>query len=91
MTITDFRKEYGKEFDKFKSKPLYAALMAVADEESPLRKAPERPDGDVVVAGGLLYMQIKGWEGFRNLLQKRLCGTEEEKELEADYSKPESI
>lgn len=92
MTITEFRKEYGKEFDKFKSKPLYVALMAVADAQSPRRLSVDRPIGDVVVAGGLLYMEIKGWEEFRDLLQKRLSAeTDEEKEQDPDYSKPESI
>lgn len=91
MDIAEFKKEYGKEWEKLIAKPVWTAVMAVADEESPMRQSAERPDGDVVVAGSHLYAQIKGWEGLRRLLNKRLLSGSEEKDLEPDYKTEQKI
>lgn len=91
MDIVEFRKEYGKEWDKFTAKPIFTALMSVLEEESPTSKAADRLDGDVVVAGSHLYAQIKGWEALKKLLKKGLGDSQEDKDLPADYKTEQQI
>lgn len=91
MTKSDFQKEYGKEWEKTISKPVFVAMLSVADDSSPIRQSPDTRSADIVVGGSILYAEAKGWEGMRRLMTRDLIGVSEDKEIEPDYTERQKI
>jgi hypothetical protein len=82
MTKVDFIKEWGADWRKLSTKPIFAALLSVIDDESPSRALAVRSDADVLHGGPVLAAEIRGHERLRAFLIS--LSDENIKQFEAD-------
>lgn len=90
MTVADFNLQYGPEWVKLRSKPIFVALRAVIAAHSPAKLNAKRPPADVIAGGTLFFSENQGYEQLVELLEVKLGETPPARETTvSDYSEPE--
>lgn len=91
MTKADFIKEFGQDWRKFSNKPMFAALLAVIDTESPAKKITGKSDNDRLHGAAVFINEIHGWESLRSLIAGLSDVPEKDFEPAENYKDPEKI
>jgi hypothetical protein len=91
MTKAEFVAEHGAEWLKFSRKPMFTALLALIDDESPARRIHTREDNDRLHGAVVFANEIAGHERLRALLVN--LGTPEaaEAEVPTTFTHPEQV
>lgn len=80
-----FRDDYAREWAKFTGKPMFAALIEMLRENSPLEKSAEQIPGNIVVGGHVLYATASGYQQCLKLLKNPIETVVPFEEVEPDY------
>jgi hypothetical protein len=85
MTIDEFKKNYGADYVKQFGKPWFQALLTLIQDTGPVSGSVDRPAGDIVVGGHVLYAEVQGYQKVLHLL-KTLPDTQKPNEApESEY------
>lgn len=68
MTKTEFNAQFGTEWAKFSSRPIFKALMELLNDQGPIGKVDDMTPGDIVVGGHVLYAEVRGFLKARKLM-----------------------
>lgn len=91
MTQEEFIEDWGKDYRKFSKTPLFAAMMNVAESQSPITESENRTPGDIVVAGHILFTEAKANYRLLKLFKKDLLEKEKDAEPKDDYKEQPEI
>lgn len=91
MTKAEFVAEHGAEWLKLSRKPIFTALLAMIDDESPARKIHTRQDNDRLHGAVVFANEIAGYERLRALLVNLGTPDAPEIEIPTTFAHPEQV